>query len=57
METAGEQALFATESALAGPAADRQVAAARPAGSVASTVLRRMGVTVGRPDDGQETAS
>src|SRR2546425_549490 len=53
METEGEQAWFSW--ALAGPAAARLVAAARAAVTVASTVLRRMGVTVGRVGDERET--
>lgn len=60
METVGEQALLMCELASAGPAAVRQVAAARPAVTVVSTVRRdrwgrrRMAVTVGRVGDGRE---
>jgi hypothetical protein len=54
MRTDGEQALFSVEFAV--PAAVRQPAAARTAVTVAVTVLRRMGATVGRHGDGRETA-
>jgi hypothetical protein len=53
-KTVGEQACGAPEErAFAGPAAERQAAAARPAVRVASTVRRRMAVTVGRAGDGR----
>jgi hypothetical protein len=42
---------------LTGAAAVTQVAAAGPALTVASTDLRRMPVTVGRPGAARETAS
>ncbi|WP_329374314.1 hypothetical protein [Streptomyces sp. NBC_01483] len=54
IETAGEQA---RGSATAGPAAVRDVAAAGPAVTVASTDLRRMPVTAGRLGDAREAAS
>ncbi len=59
METAAEQAWPPRGSvwAFAGPAAVRQVAAARPAVAVASTVLRLMVVTVGRVGDARGAAA
>lgn len=60
IETAGEQAWTPGAVPLrasAGAAAVTQVAAARPAVTVASTDLMRMPVTVGRPGDARETAS
>jgi len=56
-ETDGEQGWLTGAEATAGPAAVRQVAAARAAVVVASTVLSCMRATVGRVRDLRETAS
>ncbi|GAA2501271.1 hypothetical protein GCM10010276_49700 [Streptomyces longisporus] len=54
MEASGEQAWPGHVLTVAGPAAVGLVAAARAAVTVASTVLRRVGVTAGRVGDGRE---
>ncbi|GAA3105220.1 hypothetical protein GCM10017687_16100 [Streptomyces echinatus] len=56
IDTAAEQALRSWVLAPAGPAAAREVAAARPAVRVASTVVRRMAVTVEPARDARESA-